>query len=1398
MFVVKNMKFITLAELLINLILTMKKITFFKNGNRHEKKWQGKMLFVLICMLSFNSALVRGQAASYNFTQEVGTYQENSSAATALPSLLADTAISGALNIGFSFVYEGVTYTQFKAASDGYITFNMATTGSLLTNNFTTANATSRPMIAPLWDDLDGRATGGSVASYELTGEAPNRVLTMEWRNWEWNYNSASPVISFQVKLYETTNVIEFVYRPESGAVTSGSASIGMSSATGSGTGSFLNVTSLTTLAVSSTTSTTNIATKPVAGQILRFTAPSCVSPSALAAANPTVNSANLSWTSTGNLFNLVWGRAGFTPGGAGSTAVDGLTATSYSLTGLEEATAYEFYVRRDCGNGDLSNWSGPVSFSTTQTLIALPYSEDFEGANVRWAFVNGTQANKWHVGTAASSGGTKGMYISNDNGVTNAYTVDGEQVSQAYKDIAIPAGTQSLDLSFDWRAVGEGFPGSTRYDYISVWLVPTSFTPTAGTQIGTATGRVRVVQYLNNQAEFAQANYVVDASTFTSGSARLVFEWRNDLSLGTQPPAAIDNVEVKVTSCPVPTALAATGATGDSANLSWTSTGNLFDVAWGVTGFLPGGTGSTLQTGITSTSYALTGLQPATNYQFYVRRNCGTDDTSLWVGPFAFKTTQILSPLPYNESFEGVVGWEFSNGATNKWVVGNATSSVGNRALYISNDSGATNAYTVGTTQTSHAFKDIEIPSGTQTIDLSFDWKALGEGFTTNRYDYVSVWLVPTTFTPAAGTTIPTATGRVRVVQYLNNQVDFTQANYVVDVASFTTGTARLVFQWTNDFGGGDQPPGAIDNLLVKVTSCAPPAALTATNPTPSSVDLSWTSSGTSFTVAYGPIGFTPEVSEDGMVSVTGTQTTLGGLSTATPYQYYVRQDCGAESSIWTGPLNFVTSQVVATLPFNEDFESSPIEWTFLNGNQANKWVSGTDPNNGGTSIYISNDGVTNAYVNTASVVHAFRDIQIPAGTTNIDISFDWRGAGQLCCDYVRAWIVPITFTPTAGTQIVVANGKKVGANFNVSVDFTTYEGILNVADYAGQTVRLVFEWTNDGSTFTQPAGAIDNVAVSVTSCDPVTNLGVGTVTMTSAELTWTSAGTAFDVEWGTTGFTLGSGSVQSVAGATSLVLQGLTDGVYQFYVRQDCGTGTSVWAGPFAFTIGYCRPVSSNTSDYITNFVTTGALTNITHPLTAIPGGNGYASYRDMIIEEAQGESFDFSTTYVGGSNRIKIWVDWNNNGSFETTELLFNLQSTAATKTGSIAIPASTPVGDYVIRVRSRFSTTDFDACESYTYGDARDYTLRVSEPLGLDNPNKMASFKFYPNPVANVLNLSYEGEITNVAVFNMLGQQVITKSINASSGLVDMSNLAAGNYIVKVNADGMTKTIKVVKQ
>ncbi|MGB0176214.1 MAG: PKD domain-containing protein, partial [Owenweeksia sp.] len=104
---------------------------------------------------------------------------------------------------------------------------------------------------------------------------------------------------------------------------------------------------------------------------------------------------------------------------------------------------------------------------------------------------------------------------------------------------------------------------------------------------------------------------------------------------------------------CPAPSTLAAGSITCNQAGVSWTagsaSTQSSI-VEYGTAGFTPG-TGTIVNT--TSLTVTLTGLQPGTNYSFYVRDVCSNGDTSAVAGPFNFTTASG----PLNASFTYTLG---------------------------------------------------------------------------------------------------------------------------------------------------------------------------------------------------------------------------------------------------------------------------------------------------------------------------------------------------------------------------------------------------------------------------------------------------------------------------------------------------------------------------------------------------------------------------------------------------------------------------------------------------------------------------------------------------------------------------------------------------------------------
>lgn len=72
------------------------------------------------------------------------------------------------------------------------------------------------------------------------------------------------------------------------------------------------------------------------------------------------------------------------------------------------------------------------------------------------------------------------------------------------------------------------------------------------------------------------------------------------------------------------------------------------------------------------------------------------------------------------------------------------------------------------------------------------------------------------------------------------------------------------------------------------------------------------------------------------------------------------------------------------------------------------------------------------------------------------------------------------------------------------------------------------------------------------------------------------------------------------------------------------------------------------------------------------------------------------------------------------------------------------------------------------------------------------------KVYPNPVRDILNFSFDKEITAVSIYNLLGQEVVTKNINTNEDSIDVSHLASGTYLIKVISGVGVKTLKIIKE
>ena len=178
-----------------------------------------RLLLLLLTLISFKG--FSQTAASYTFTAFPGTYSSIASTGTAISGGMSacDDCTTTGIPIGFTFNYCGTNYTQLSACSNGFLSL-INSTGANYDVGTTYMAGGGVGLLMPFWCDLYAvpgmyGCTGTAYAYYETQGTTPNSAFTFEWKDYR-AYPGGSAcvccVTNMQVILYETSNVIDFVY----------------------------------------------------------------------------------------------------------------------------------------------------------------------------------------------------------------------------------------------------------------------------------------------------------------------------------------------------------------------------------------------------------------------------------------------------------------------------------------------------------------------------------------------------------------------------------------------------------------------------------------------------------------------------------------------------------------------------------------------------------------------------------------------------------------------------------------------------------------------------------------------------------------------------------------------------------------------------------------------------------------------------------------------------------------------------------------------------------------------------------------------------------------------------------------------------------------------------------
>ncbi len=647
----------------------------------------------LTALLLGGAAAAQAQTLNYNTastTNVAGTFTDLGSSGTVITTANTDDDNSAPQAIGFNFVYNGATFNQFVLNTNGLIRLGSAAPSAV--NMFaqyeggklpgvdpvSSTSAANTNLLMPFNFDLEA---GSSPAEYRVstTGTAPNQVCTIQWKNVHDKTDASAAQyanFSFQVKLYQGTNVIEFVYDAPTPATTGTEiarySTVGIK---GSGSASGQDVLGLRP-ASSAAWSTTTFITGTYTG-------------------------------STHNFRRSVGPDAGrtyrFTP-----VAKDAAVLALYTLPKLATPISTPHVVSTaiaNYGSDPLTNLvvtlrsTGANPFTTTVTVPNIPtqdtvlvsfpgFSPTVLGTNTLTVSVaaDGNNANNSQTASQLVSTNVDGYTRPNEgnsSGLGNGNT-GGMFLALFPTSVATPVNTVSIFIA-----------GFTGYSPVGRTLYAVVTDPTTGAILGRSAdyvvtnADVNTVKTFTITAAGATTPLTVPAGGFLAGLAIPSFTGTTYYPLGlqaespTRPGAfyyedltgsvpedlAFINfgsfmIDVNVgaaPSCLPPTAATFSALTGTSAQVTFTGGSASpagYTIIYGPAGFDPTTSGTTLTSATLPIS--ITGLVPNTVYQVFVRTNCSATSQSALRGPFQFQTgcapNTTVASFPYAETFDNII----------------------------------------------------------------------------------------------------------------------------------------------------------------------------------------------------------------------------------------------------------------------------------------------------------------------------------------------------------------------------------------------------------------------------------------------------------------------------------------------------------------------------------------------------------------------------------------------------------------------------------------------------------------------------------------------------------------------------------------------------------------------
>jgi len=552
-------------------------------------------------------------------------------------------------------------------------------------------------------------------------------------------------------------------------------------------------------------------------------------------------------------------------------------------------------------------------------------------------------------------------------------------------------------------------------------------------------------------------------------------------------------------------------------------------------------------------------------------------------------------------------------------------------------------------------------------------------------------------------------------------------------------------------------------------------PTSLASSNITETSVSLSWTASTDNVAVT----GY--DVYRNGtlLASTTSTSYSVTGLTASTTYTFYVKaKDAAGNVSAASSTISVTTSSTTisycTSMGTNYSYEwiSKVVIGTFSNTSTAAGYTDFTSKIitlTAGTSYSVS---LTPGFASTA--YNEYWKIWIDY---NGDKDFD--DAGELAFDGGA-----LISTVETGTIIVPSTATGT-TRMRVSMKYN-----------AAQTSCETFSYGEvEDYTVTFGAAVPDTQAPTVP-----TGLTASSVTQTTAVISWTAS----TDNVGVTGYEVyRNGTLLSTVTTNSYNATGLTAATtYSFTVKAKDAAGnissasSALSVTTLSVSLTYCTSKGSNATYEWIDYVAYGGMANTT------ASNGGYADFTSKVATVTRGASTTISFSCGFKSSTYTeywyIWIDWDQNATFDSDELMVaGSSSSSGTLTSTFTVPADATLGSTRMRVTMKYNSAP-TACETFSYGEVEDYTVTVVSSTfnGFSNESPFAEtlgneentqVEIWPNPASDIINVAVNNgtRFGKVSIYNMIGSIVKVVEIEGEEKEINISDLPAGSYLITVD-------------